>query len=380
MESTPASKEPDQASTIHEERYEFSLPGVDIGCADTWTAAPPIKSSSSGLVRFRDTISFTLDGKRWKLRRLVKVGDERLPADTHLHRAAKQAESCKVDFKQPYASLELATDSLPLDEAEEIADHITKLLSVALGQRVSWDELWVRKDHVAKFRKWGPGSLALKPSGSSPLRNQGSGELKRFLETAYPIVMQDLEWWNLTIAWFVLAYETPIVDLSGMVNSMLLERISDQIRKEMPKSIYIIGEDLLSCLKKSGVKKDNFKLGLTNLMQQTEKNWTSTHTEELVREIKRMNEKPSYEMRVTEAHRHFGLKEPSPIIKTTRNNLMHTGDLKELRKTGADLSSYDDEVRRTVVILLMCMLKHEGRLFVPGLRECSMDDFKSSVV
>lgn len=352
----------------HQERFEFHIPRVNIGLADEVTHA------ANGAFA-RDTIQFELQGRIWRLRRPLKKGESLLPADTAFHEAQAKGESFKIDLNSDHAILEVSTDGISLEEAGTTADDIGWLLGMAFGQRVTWSEVGVRKNHHRRILRGRSITLPAKASRFQPLSNQAGREVAIFLEQAYPVFIKDRQWWMFTLHWFALAYESTTVEVSGMIHSMLLDRISSWILDghEFEKQI---GMDLGECLSDS-VRRSELSKELNDLMQRFAAKWTPARTEALVGTIKGWNNSPPYKKKIATAFGLIGLKPPPPVVTDARHTLMHTGSLPELDHDY--IVNYDREVHLSIVILLLTIFGHDGMFFARDrgmllIREFRLDE------
>jgi len=336
----------------HQERFEFHLPRVDIGLADEVT-----RSSNGAFAR--DSISFTIQGRVWKLRRLIDTDEGLLPADAAIRLAHSNGEQFKSDLKSRHAILEVPVEGLTLEEAGMTADDLGWLLGLAFGQRVTWSEVGIRRDHHRRVVKGRSITLPVKASGCQPLSNQGGREVGTFLEKAYPIYIGDPHWWKFTLHWFALAYESTTVEVSGMIHSMLLDRISSWILDghQFEKQI---GTDLDQCLSDSA-RKSSLAKKLNELMQRFAANWTPARTNALLGTIKGWNNSPPYKQKIATAFDQAGLQPPAAVVTDARHALMHTGSLPDLDHDF--IVNYDREVHQAIVVLLLTLLGHEGMFF-----------------
>ena len=354
-----------EANDDDHERFEFHLPRVNIGVADGITRSP------EGAFP-RDTISFTLEGHIWKLRCLVDTGEALLPPDVAMQEAKAKGTPFKADLKSDHAILEIPTVVISQAEAEETANSIGWLLGLALGQRVTWSEIGIRKSGHRRMVKARTISLPTKASGCQPINNQAGGEITTFLETAYPIFIKDQQWWKFTLHWFALAYENSTVEVSGMIPSMLLDRISSW-RVEGHAFEKQIGTDLDECLSDPARKAELGKeLGET--MQRFAKNWNPDRTESLLGVIRGWNNSPSFKKKLSTAFALAGLKPPPPLLTRARNALMHTGSLPDLNHDY--IVNYDREVHQSIVVLLLSILNYDGMFFARDRGMFSIRDFR----
>jgi hypothetical protein len=364
---------PSSTSDLHSERFEFSLRRVDIGVADDFTVHPPgAEPFSIGSSCIRDSISFTLGGHPWRLRRLVSYEGDCLPADTAYYHAAQKGERFQGDLKLKHAMLEIPTRAIKQSEAAEMAFDIGWLLGLALGQRVTWCEVGIRKNHFRRIVKARNVSLPQEASVQQPLSNQGERQLGKFLETAYPVFCEDKEWWEITLHWFALACESSTVEVSGMIYSMLLERISSRVL-EGHSFGKLIGVDLDVCLS-DPTRKAALAKNLTKVLQQPAASWTETHSHRLIQKIKEWNDAPSYPKKIATVFSEVGLQPPSKMVTDARHTLMHAGNLPET--TRKEIRAYHRDVHQSIVVLLLAMLGHDGWLFIPDRGMCSMKQFK----
>lgn len=359
-------------TNLHEERLEFTLLRVDIGVADDCTVHPPgAEIFSSGSSFIRDSISFCVGGQEWKLRRLVAYGDEFLPADTAYHRAEKERVQYTCNPRVKHAMLEVPIGGISQEDAEETADNIGWLLGLAFGQRVAWNQVGIRKNHIRRTIKARSISLPEEASVKQPIRNQGEHEIRMFLEAAYPVFLQDPEWWKITLHWFSLACEITTVEVSGMIHSMLLDRISSRVLDGHSFG-KLIGEDLGECLTDPSRRKKLVE-DLTGVMQQPAESWTDELSGKLIQKISEWNNTPSYPKKIATVYEIVGLLPPPKMVIDARHTLMHVGSLPKAVKK--EISAYHRDIHQSIVVLLLRMLRYEGSFFVPDRGICSMRDF-----
>lgn len=358
--------------------YEFLLLNVNIGCADLCTYDQPENCDDKRLYSFvRDTIKFEVDGHLLLLRRPVSYKGELVPAGTAYFNAAINNEPVTADTQLQHAMLQVSTDDLSLDQASDLADEVSCLLSLCFGQHVVWHQVGVRKQHKYQNRRQRSVSVSPKASGSPPISNDGDGRLKSFIENAWPIFTADKVWWRYTIRWFCIASESNVVEVSGMIFSMLIERVSKRIVESVPNlPAKQIGDDLAAALDSNNTF-EGLTSAFTALMLPHALAWTDKNSQALLNIIKGWNNSMPYKKGVEVACAHFGLKSPSQAVTKSRDHLMHSGMLKsKITDNHVALSAYDSEVHQIVQIMMLSMFGYEGRTFVPGKRDCSMTDFQ----
>lgn len=361
-----------QDADMHDERFEFTLPRVNIGLPDDSTIHPPgAPFGSPGSQFVRDIVPFSVGSATWQLRQLVLYSDNFLPADTACHRASRERGKLDCRSQAKHAILQVPTASINQSDAEDIASDLGWLLGLAFGQRVTWNQLGIRRNHQWQLLKGRSVSLPERSSGAQPLANGGEGELKGFIETAYSIYSNDRGWWKFTLHWFALACEISTVEVSAMIFSMLLDRVSSKILEGYDFG-KLIGTDLAACLSSKECK-NALQRNLTSLLQQSAAGWTDERSINLLNTIRDWNDKPSYPKKITTAFARLGLVPPPKSVLNARHTLMHGGQLPTPQ--AADISNYHYDIHQSIVLLLFSMLGYKESIFLLGRGIRPMTEF-----
>jgi hypothetical protein len=208
------------------ELFEFYLPNVEIGLPDLETVIAE--------ARIRDQIAFDVGGVRWTLRQMVMWNGTPTPADVVLSKAIAQERRAFA----PACALQVSIEQLSQEEASKIADDLCWLLRLSLGQKVAWTKLGRREGGSYGFLQYRSVNTPAKVNNNRTLYNNRDEVLKGYLEAAYPIYEKDQTWWQLTLDWLAFAYENPVIEVTGLICSMLLERIAKFLLKkpEVPEA------------------------------------------------------------------------------------------------------------------------------------------------
>jgi hypothetical protein len=204
--------------------FEFYLPNVEVGLPDLETVLAE--------ARIRDQIAFDVAGVRWTLRQLVMCAGTPTVGDVALNKGIAQRRLYRPRDFASACVLQVSTDQLSQRAASKIADDLCWLLRLPLGQKVAWIELGRREGSSYEFLQYQSLNAPTNVSKSPTLRNNRDEVLKGYLQAAYPIYQKDETWWQLTLNWFAFAYENPVIEVTGLICSMLLERIAKFLLRE----------------------------------------------------------------------------------------------------------------------------------------------------
>lgn len=298
-----------------------------------------------------DRIEFTAEGS-WTLRHLVDLGDgtQVSVAAAVAQRTAAQQSCAELPFSN-ISALEITGEGLDQIVTGRIADEISWVLSLALGQTVSWTVGRFQHDgqqpttQVRNVRR--PSAVAPQP----PLKNNGAGRLRDFLQAGHANFVKDREWWRLSLDWWVQMHQSPNTHIVGLLASILLERAGDFHLAGMDWSDQIdAGVDAYltkkNCKLLASELDDFFKAKLTA-------KWETHRSVAVIGMIKGWNNSLSYKAKVTKACGELGVPVPPKVWLDTRNDLAHQGELSE---TIESLAKYHGEVRQTVTALLLKLL------------------------
>lgn len=315
--------------------HTYFLPFVDFGPGDA--------ASGAGI---NDRIQFASNGA-WTLRRPDDSEDQKLIAASAV--LATQADY----FLKSAAPAVLEISGATLDQAQTdvAADDISWILSLALGQTVSWTRGYYRSQgQHPTFRIRGvyaPFTIGRRP----PLANDGAGRLKNYLEAAHGNFVKNREWWQLSIGWWVEMHESNNLHIVGLIGSILLERVSEFYLRGINFTDQI-GAGVDAFLDKKNSALLATKLDLLFQAELTPK-WESHRSGEIVRQIKQMNNSLSYGAKVKRACAELGVPIPEPDWLRGRNDLAHQGKLNDAID---NLGAYHDGIRRTATQLLLKLL------------------------
>jgi hypothetical protein len=356
-----------EADEVPGEFYEFLVPHAYFGQGDYFSA---VKTTGGGFAQTPDHIKLVLEGKEWILRHLIEINGSLYPADEAI-RVQQDDGLSKFNLKaSEHVALQVQYSSIERDKAEAVASDICWLLHLALAQRVSWSELRIRSGRDSKFLYRRAFTLPKKNSGFEPLRNWIDSVIKNYIEKAYYVFKEDPDWWRETLNLYSITCEHRSVESSGMILSVILDRLSSRILKNIvhPKQI---GEDLAAVLS------DKFRRELLCekiqiLMKEFEANWDLSRTKSLVAKITEWNNQPSYVKKIGIAFQQVGLRTPSRDLLDNRHLLAHEGSLNLPYQEAIDF--YMD-LNQQVLVLLFAMLGYRGTFFSLGRDDCAMTDF-----
>lgn len=338
--------------------FEFVLPCVDFGLGDLRTE----RKTGSVASFVVDRLEFVIEGRTWVLRKLVRTDSALYPVDV----AAALATSENVPFQVPQLEqtclLQVPDIGWSFLNASKTADEVCWMLQIALGQRVAWNQAGRRVGTEFHFLQ---GRTVLLPecvNRGGAIRNEGRNELRTFLEAFHPIYRKSEQWWRITADWYAIARESKIVQVGGLVSSMLLDRVTlfcikDQ-KLSFPKQI----EDVQTDLTENSPDRVAFEELIDEVMQAlVSKKWNKSRA--IAARIKEMIDQPPYDKKVEAVFEHYNLTPPSAITLRNRNSLAHNGELSSKTK---DLRAYHDEIIGSITSLLLKMAHYGGRYFVPG--------------
>jgi len=239
---------------------------------------------------------------------------------------------------------------------EPSADAIAMLISFATCRdvaafkcsRVSGDG----KNIQPKLRST---KIHLYSEGGSPLINNSTpGELRSFLERAYPILQENPQWWLASLDIFVQARMNSFMEIRSALLNILLDRVSGFYPENRQG-----GEiDELDVTKLSEVA---FKEKVTTLLTEVCPKWTLDFTEKMVVSyLANCNAKPSFAKGIQRVCGINNLPAPTGAFLSTRNKLLHEGTLSP--KNG-DAKAYMTQLDWLAARVLMRMLGYEGNYF-----------------
>lgn len=346
------------------ELFEFFLPNVDFGTGDLFTELTFERPGDTpATMKIRDKIDFELAGVQWTLRPAYAWDGGMLPADAALNQKVAQHRQHESLTKLPHCYLQVSQSQLSKEQASEMADDISWLLQGALGQKVGWDELRVRCAGAAEATLLQQRAVAIATtvSHNSPISNQGDGSLKRFLENAYPIFLQKPQWWRITLDWFAQAYETPVIQVTGLIFSMLLDRMTTFLLKGVAFEKQI--DATLEAKLKEGAPE---RLALADTLDASLKaltaKWTPARTNAIIEKVSEWNDQPSYPAKIKRVFQDKGLPVPDGAILVHRHTLAHNGEL----KNGTEPGEYFRKITDIGTTLILKTLGYTGPYFALG--------------
>ena len=325
--------------------YEFILPDVNFGAADSRTivGTPP----REGFVL--DKIEFSLSGLVWTLRHLYDHGAELLSAES-LHVRAQAGEKIGPFKVHVDCALQVTIDEGRVEEAGATADRICTLLSVPLAQEIRWTMLRRVTTGTPSLIRERAVRVAWTANGERPLPNDGRGRIKKFIETADPIFCADVEWWQETVGWYVESRASSIVQIRGLLSSIILERAANFLFKGQP-----IPEQIAAGV---GKKLDDNEADLISKLDtlfrvELTAAWLSERSKALIGVLKGWNSSRPFKAKVGEAFKRMRLKPPSSDILKPRDSLAHKG---EIDLEDHEFATYHREISDAASSLLLAML------------------------
>jgi len=345
--------------------YEFFLPNIDFGSGDQMTVGQVSANGHECERKVCDRIDFEIGGRKWCLRKLGILGGEDLPMDVAFAKAkAMGDEHAKIELS-PCCVLQVESDGFTPDAASAIADDLCWLLHIALGQKAWWRQLVLRDGIKGKLLGVSGAMCADQPSKNKPVPNGGNGELKLFLESAYPIYATAPGWWRVTADWFAVAIQHSAIQAAGLTCSMLLDRATEFLLKglKFPKQI---DEGLGAKLAENGADRVSIVADLNQAFLKITEKWTEERSQKILGMVLQWNSAPPYEQKVARAFELVGLPAPEDELLAHRNSLAHNGQLKT---KGTPVDKYYARITDVVTTLLLRMLAYKGPYFVLGVGE-----------
>jgi hypothetical protein len=343
--------------------HEFYLPNVDFGQGDLTTENG---LDGAGYCAVRDRIEFRIDGQTWTLRRLLTKDGECVTADAAFAAARRAGQSVgKLEYC-PHAMLQVGSKAVPLETVAKMAEDICWLLQLALGQTVTW--VCMRHQDLRSYPNTTQRNVRLATSvnHNRPLTNTTEVKLASYLEVAYPLYQRDPEWWRMTLDWFATVQDTKVVQVAGLLGSMLLERATTFVLKDK-KFPEQIEAGLDSRLKAGAPDRAALIAELDALLaRRISAKWEGHRSEAIVNLIRGWNNAPPYKKKVETAFAMMGLPPPDKKMLDHRDRLAHRG---ELEAHAENLTEYYAQISDAVISLLLRMLGYTGPYFVLGAGE-----------
>lgn len=352
-------------SEVSSHLYEFWVPHVKFGQGDHFTRH---NYPDGGAIQTADHIKFIVDGAEWTIRTLVEIDGVYLPAP-QARELQLESGAGRIHFNPSgHCALQVESSKLTREKAELTATNICWLLHLAFAQRVAWAELRVRNGSNCSFVCRRGFAFPNAPSRTPVLRNWLDGQIKTFLEAAYPVLLQQPKWWHVTLNWFSVAAENSALESSSMIYCMLFDRISSHLLDgfEFPKQI---SDQLTTCLQNDD-RRTEMANRLGQLLSEYTANWTNERSKALVDKIEEWNKSPSYPKKIAEAFKTVGLTPPSGKLLKRRHTLMHDGGLKLKPE---DALEFLFDLHQHITSLMLSMLGYRGKFFTLGRGEVQMD-------
>ena len=248
------------------------------------------------------------------------------------------------------------------EAAKKEATDICWLLNFALGQRVEWIGAEAKENHDWESELWGNFRGEEKPSVNAPLRNHADGVICRYIERAYPIYLLNEDWWQATLHWCSIALENNLVETSGLIYSMLLDRLTRFVltTHDFPPQI---DPDL-----KTKLQLNDFIRGLDKLMNSIKIQWTEERTRKIIGTLLQWNTEPDYKIKIKTVFEKLSLPIPEQSLLLNRHTLAHNG----LLQSGTDPLQYYRDITKCVTMLMLKMLNYEGKYFIPDIGDCTL--------
>jgi len=349
--------------------FEFQLPFVSFGAGDFETRI----TLGNRVQKISEYVVFNLEGCVWTLIRPSELdgnlytGDDAtrlqgmVVGDECLHLSLSEHAILRVKF------------SIGEDSAMEIASRVCWLLSLALAQQVTWNELYVRSSSTTRLVCQRAVASASRVSASAPIRNWANHATKNFLERAYPIYMEDEKWWRETLNWFSIAATYGALESSSMIFCMLFDRISSRLLTGH-KFQKQIGDDLDAYLE-SDETKDCLAEEFNRILSEVSPSWNIDRSKALVAEVKKWNDSPPYAKKSAIAFGLLDLKAPDAKMLKRRNRLMHDGGL---NLDSPEAIEFLLDLNEQILVVLLAMLKFDGTFFMAGRGNQETIAFKST--
>ncbi|HEY5704168.1 MAG TPA: hypothetical protein VIS96_01185 [Terrimicrobiaceae bacterium] len=221
-------------------------------------------------------------------------------------------------------------------------------MQVPMGQKVSWKQLTRRNGAEEDFIQERGVSVATRPSRRRPIPNEGSGELKTFIETAYTVYKADPQWWRVTLDWFAFALENPIVEVAGLIHSILLDRLTSKefYKSDCPAQI---DAHLPIVLKSGSQERIKIEASLTEIFRAVAPGWTPERSHDISEAVIRWNNEPKYKLKIAAVFDNLGLPRPDNKTLANRGRLAHAGEL----WANADPASFHLQIGRHITMLCL---------------------------
>tara|TARA_B110001469_G_C9635529_1_gene318605 strand:+ start:267 stop:1340 length:1074 start_codon:yes stop_codon:yes gene_type:complete len=338
--------------------YEYRIPNTRIESFDDFTKVTAEKDGLTGNACKRDTIQFMVRNQTWTIKKLFIDPDGHNQINTF--DCCNEARSGKPVKESDWICLQANAD-IERVVADADAEAITYLLQLALAQKVTWSELGFRGAGGFALKQARSVRIANHPNPIPTFYNSDGGQIKKYLEASYPVFQQDPKWWKMTLDWYAFGCENNVVEVSGLIFSMLLERATIWIDKAT-----VIPPQISASLRTSLSDKDkrNDLAGKIKafFQEKVAPEWDDDRNQMLMNSLRSWNDGMSYKKKVKRAFESYSLDVPKNSVLDDRNALAHNGKVSNT----PDLQQYDQEVRRCVSELLLKLLDYSGPYYAPG--------------
>lgn len=340
--------------------YEFLLLNVDFGLGDLRTVWRRLDGHEGFAV---DKIEFQIEGRAWLLRKCVECDYDLVPIDVAAELARASGRLPSAMPLQPLCVLQVQTEGFDEALAGETADDICWLLRLALGRKVAWSRRGIRHGVRLESVSMRAVQVSTKGVGGHALSNFSDQTIKRFLERAHPIFVQHAEWWRVTLDWFAFAQEAQVIQVTGLIASMLLDRVTKWSLAEykFPKQI---DEQLKTDIEPGTAGRKALEAKLDALLKaEISPKWNQTNA--LVEKIREWNNQPSYPKKIGAFFGQVHLPVPARDVLDNRHTLAHDGEL----KSAVDGREYYLAITEVITALLLKLLGYSGKYYVLGTGE-----------
>lgn len=340
--------------------YEFLLFNVDFGLGDQRTVWRR-RDGHEGMAV--DKIAFQIEGRAWLLRKCVDYDGDLVPIDVAAALAFAANRLPTAMPMLPQCVLQVPIEGFDEESASQTADDICWLLRLALGRKVAWSRRGIRNGVHLEGANSREVQISTSGVGGHTLSNFSDQTFKRFLERAHPIYVKHPDWWHVTLDWFAFAQQTQTIQVTGLIASMLLDRVTKWTLAEykFPKQI---DETLKTDLEPGGIERKALEAKLDALLKaEISPKWNKTSA--LVDKVRDWNDQPSYPKKIATSFDKVHLPVPAKDVLDNRHTLAHEGEL----KSGVDALKYFSDITDVITALLLKLLGYSGKYYVLGKGE-----------
>ena len=250
------------------------------------------------------------------------------------------------------------------------------LLSFAIARDVAAPDAYLETSGKLDFRQRRTTRVHLfNEGGAAVINNTEKGELKGFIESAYPKIKADSDWWLKTLDFFVQARTTRFLEIRSALFNVLLDRISatlpenrsgDEIDQQLRPQKSEPGAQNIPTLKLL-LKDNNFRQEVTRVFHKSLPTWTDILTERYITShLKTCNSRPSFPEGIRRVCRKYGVPAPPSAFLRIRHKLLHQGDLDP---ENGEVVDYVRKLDALVSRLILRMLGYSGHYFDVDRRE-----------